>query len=97
LQVLLGDLAEPFIEDHDAMPLGLFLALAAVLVAPGLRGGDAQIRDRPPVLGTADFWILAEISNQNDLVDASRHRRSPLQMPLNSKGRDRHPRSSAPC
>ncbi|SPP95351.1 protein of unknown function [Bradyrhizobium vignae] len=85
LQVLLGDLAEPFIEDHDAMPFGLFLALAGVLVAPGLRGGDAQIRDRPPVLGAADFRILAEISNQNDLVDASRHRRSPLRMPLNFK------------
>src|SRR3954463_11538402 len=73
LQILLGNLAEPFVEDHDAMPLGLFLALAGRLVAPGFRSGNAQIRNRPPVLGTADLWILAEISNQNDLVDASRH------------------------
>src|SRR5450631_3883450 len=60
------------------MPLGLFLALASCLVAPGVGGGGAKIRDRPPVLGTPDFRILAEISDQNDLVYASRHRRSPL-------------------
>src|SRR5450631_2191580 len=60
------------------MPLGLFLALAGRLVAPGVGGGDAEIGDRPPVLGAPNFGILAEISNQNDLVYASRHRRSPL-------------------
>ena len=60
------------------MPLGLFLALAGVLVAPGFRRRDAQIGDRPPVLGPPDFRILAEIADQNDLVHASRHRRSPL-------------------
>src|SRR5262249_34360476 len=27
LQILLADLAEPLVEDHDAVPLGLFLAL----------------------------------------------------------------------
>src|SRR4051794_24001836 len=96
LQILFGDLAEPFIEDHDAVPLRLFLALAGRLVAPRLRGGDAQIGDRPPVLGAADFRILAEISNQNDLVDASRHLRSPLRMPLNSRRPVRSPRSAVP-
>src|SRR3954454_25350552 len=95
-QILFGDLAEPFIEDHDAVPLGLFLALAGRLVAPRLRGGDAQIGDRPPVLGAADFRILAEISNQNDLVDASRHLRSPLRMPPNSRRPVRSPRSAVP-
>src|SRR5258708_1966358 len=35
LQVLLGDLGEPLVEDHDAMPFGALLALARHLVAPG--------------------------------------------------------------
>src|SRR4029079_15088537 len=78
LQILLGDLAEPLVENHHAVPLGLFLALAGTLVAPALRGRDAQIGDRPPVLCPPDFRILAEISDQDHLVHASRHRRSPL-------------------
>src|SRR6266404_1956554 len=78
LEVLLGHLAEPFIEDDHAVPLGLFLALAGRLVAPAFGGRDAQIGDRPPILGTPDFRILAEISDQNHLVHASCHRRSPL-------------------
>src|SRR5712672_2989551 len=77
LQVLLGDLAQPFIEDHDPVPFGLFLALAGRLVAPAFRGGHAQIGDRPAVLGPSDLWILAEISDQNHLVHTSRHHRSP--------------------
>src|SRR6185312_552332 len=76
-QILLGDFAEPLIEDHHAMPFGLFLALAGRLVAPALRGRDAQIGDRPAVLGTPDLRILAEISDQNHLVHTSRHRHSP--------------------
>src|SRR4029077_5243249 len=80
LQILLNYLAEPFVEDHDAMPLGLFLTLAGPLVAPGLGGGDAQIGDRPPVLCPPDFRILAQIPDQNHLVHASRHRRSPLEI-----------------
>src|SRR3954454_573425 len=95
LQILFGDLAEPLIEDHDAVPLGLFLALAGCLVAPRLRGRDAQIGDRPPVLRAADFRILAEISNQNDLVDASRHLRSPLRIATEFKRRG--PRATALC
>src|SRR4051794_4358704 len=77
LQVLLGDLAQSFIEDHDPVPLGLFLALAGRLVAPAFRGGHAQIGDRPAVLGPPDFRVLAEISDQNHLVHTSRHHRSP--------------------
>ena len=37
LQILLGDLGEPFVEDHHAVPLGLLLALAGRLVAPAFR------------------------------------------------------------
>src|SRR6185437_9840171 len=38
---------------------------------------DPQVGDRSSVLGPLDFGIGAEITNQNDLVYASRHRRSP--------------------
>src|SRR3954453_1239840 len=78
LQILLNNLAQRFGEDHDAVPLGLFLALTGALVAPGFRRGDAQIGDRPPVLCPPDFRILAEISDQDHFVHASRHYRSPL-------------------
>jgi hypothetical protein len=61
LQILLGDLAEAFAEDHHAVPLGLFLALAGRLVAPAFRGGDPQVGDRAAVLGAPDFRIRAEI------------------------------------
>src|ERR1700704_486178 len=77
LQILLGDFAQPFIEDHDPVPFGLFLALAGGLVAPAFRGGYAQIGDRPAVLGPPDFRILAEIADQNHLVHTSRHHCSP--------------------
>src|SRR5581483_5610816 len=59
------------------MPLGLFLALAGGLVAPLLRSRDGQISDGTPVLGPPDLRVLAEISDQNHLVHATRHRRSP--------------------
>src|SRR6185312_3719664 len=77
LQVLLGDLGEPFTEDHDAVPLGLLLALTCRLVAPGLGRRHAQIGNRPAVLGPSYLRILAEISDQDHLVHTSRHRHSP--------------------
>src|SRR5213592_4586654 len=78
LQILLGDLAEPLIEDDDPVPLGLFLALAGRLVAPAFGGRHVQIGYWPPILGPPNLRVLAEISDQNHLVHASRHRRSPL-------------------
>src|SRR5580658_1643641 len=60
------------------MPLGLFLALARGLVLPGFRGGKAQIRHRPAVLGATNFRIGAQIADQDHLVDASRHDASPF-------------------
>jgi pyruvate dehydrogenase (quinone) len=38
-QILLGDLHQVVVEDHHAVPFGLFLALARGAVAPGFRGG----------------------------------------------------------
>ena len=73
LQILLHYLAQWLAEDHDAMPLGLFLALAGGLVAPAFAGGDVEIGDRAAVLGAADLRILAQIADQNDLVDRACH------------------------
>src|SRR5580698_780298 len=78
LEILLGDPAQILIEDDDAMPLGLFLALARGLVLPGFRGGKPQIRHRPAVLGATNFRIGAQIADQDHLVDASRHDASPF-------------------
>src|SRR5690606_8846968 len=46
LQILLGDLREVLVEDDHAVPLGLFFALARLLVAPGFRGGDREVHHR---------------------------------------------------
>src|SRR5262249_9124171 len=73
LQILLGDLGEPLAENDHAMPFGLFATFAGGLVAPVFGGGDAQVRDRPAVLGAADFRIGAQIADENDLVDAACH------------------------
>jgi len=73
LQVLLDDLAQALIEDHHAVPLGLFLALAGGLVAPAFRGGHPQIRDRAAILGAANFRIRTEIADEDHLVDATCH------------------------
>src|SRR6185312_11292972 len=74
LQVLLSDLGKALAEDHHAMPFRLLAPLAGRLVAPVLRGGDAQIDDRAAVLGAADLRIRAEIADQNHFVDAACHR-----------------------
>src|SRR5262249_41607387 len=73
LQILLGDPAKPLVEDHHAMPFGLLAALAGCLVAPGIRGGHAQIGDRPAVLRAPDLGIFAEIADQDHLVHATGH------------------------
>src|SRR5439155_8927882 len=72
-QVFLGDLDEPLVEDHDAVPFGALLALAGDAVAPAFRGRQVQIGDARTVLGRADFRIAAEIADQDHLVDAASH------------------------
>jgi hypothetical protein len=66
------------VEDHDIVPLGLFLALARLLVAPAFRGRDAHVDDRIARIQPADFGIGPEISHQDDLVDAACHDTSPI-------------------
>src|SRR4029079_1457757 len=57
LQILLGDLAQVLVEDHDRVPFGCLAALARGLVAPGLGGGDAQVGDGTAILRAADLGI----------------------------------------
>src|SRR5215831_3360435 len=73
LQILLSDPAKPLVEDDHAVPFGLLAALAGCLVAPGIRGGHAQIGDRPAVLCAPDLGIFAEIADQDHLVHATGH------------------------
>src|SRR5262249_17879522 len=73
LQILLGHPAKPLVEDDHAVPFGLLAALAGCLVAPGIRGGHAQIGDRPAVLRAPDLGIFAEIADQDRLVHATGH------------------------
>src|SRR4051812_11688668 len=46
LEIFLGYIGEVLVEDHHAMPLGLFLLFAAGLVAPAFGSGDRQIDHR---------------------------------------------------
>src|SRR4030095_3507765 len=72
-QVLLGDLAQALVEDHDTVPLGALAVLAAGAVAPALRGGDRQMHDLGAVLSRAPLRVATEITHQNHLVDAPGH------------------------
>src|SRR3954465_13951916 len=78
LEILLGDLGQPLVEDHHAVPLGFFLALAGRLVAPAFRRRDTHIHDRPAVLHAPHLRALAQIAHQNDLVYRTCHCSSPL-------------------
>src|SRR5690606_19183123 len=77
-QVLLGDLHEVLVEDHHAMPLGTFLALAGSLVPPGLRGRDGELADLFAGLHGTNFGVAAQIADQDDFVDAARHGLTPI-------------------
>src|SRR5262249_37757215 len=64
---------QALVEDHHAMPFGLLAPLARGLVAPAIRSGYPQIRDRTAVLGAANFRVRTEIANEDHLVDATCH------------------------
>src|SRR5690606_33839808 len=72
-QVLLGDLPQPLVEDHHAVPFGALAVLAAAAIAPALAGGDRKVDDLAAVLGVADFRVATEIAHENDLVDTAGH------------------------
>src|SRR5207248_9858409 len=56
--------------DHDAVPLGPLLLLT-LLVGPVLVGGDGEVRHRLSARGVPDLRILAQVADQDDLVDAA--------------------------
>src|SRR5690606_16339813 len=71
-QVLASDLGQA-VEKHHGVPLGALLHLTALLVLPGFAGGDGDVGDGSAGRHVADFRILAEVTDQNDLVDSSCH------------------------
>src|ERR1700722_13445778 len=73
LAILLGDFAQVLIEDHDIVPFGALLALARTLVAPGFGGGDREAHHLIAGIEPSNIRVLAQIADQNDFVDATRH------------------------
>jgi hypothetical protein len=55
------------------MPFGAFFFLACGAVFPIFRRCDAQIADAAAILEGFDFRIRAQIANDDDFIDASRH------------------------
>src|SRR5690606_29068289 len=70
-QVLAGDLAE-LAEELHPVPLGAFL-LVAVAVLAHAGGGQADGGHGHAGLGVLGFGIVAEVADQDHLVDAARH------------------------
>src|SRR5256714_12308397 len=71
-QVLAGDFRQAP-EERDAVPFGPLLLLTGLLVAPALAGRHAQVRDRGSGGHRAGLGIGPQVSNDDDLVDATRH------------------------
>src|SRR5262249_17353530 len=59
------------------VPLGALLLLSGLLIAPALASGDAQVGHRRARRHGARLRIRSEISDENDLVDATRHGANP--------------------
>src|SRR5690606_9084302 len=72
LQVFAGDLRQAA-EELDPVPLGAFLHLAGLLVLPRLGGGHADRGDGAPALGVFHVGVVAEVADEDDLVDATGH------------------------
>ena len=68
-EVLLGDLGGPA-EADGAVPFGLFLGFAGVLVLPLKAGGDGQGGDHVAALGVAEVGVLTEAAEDLGAVDA---------------------------
>src|SRR5690348_13360689 len=92
-QIFLRHIRQVLVEDHHPVPLSLLFALAAGLVAPAFGGGHGQVHHRFSAGHAADLRVLAQIADQNHLVDATCH--AFLHYPaatLDSPVRPRHPR-----
>src|SRR2546421_2029977 len=71
-QVLAGDFRQAPEERH-AVPFGPLLLLTALLVAPALTRGDAQIGHGRAGGHGAGLGIGSQVANENHFVDATRH------------------------
>jgi hypothetical protein len=71
------------------VPFGLLTALAGIAIAPGLRGRDTKIGDRPAILSAADFGVCTDVSNQNYLIHATSHASHPACRPARRRLIDR--------
>src|SRR5690606_5288643 len=78
-QVLLHDLGQ-LAEENHAVPLGLLLRVAVPVLANS-GGRQADPGDRHSALGVAGLGIVAEVANQDDLVDSACHVSSSPQCP----------------
>src|SRR5262249_21597081 len=91
LAVLLDDIRQPgptapvVVPRDDAMPFGLLLLVPA-LARPLPAGSKTEVGDAPPVGGAADFRILSQVADQDDLVEAATHGGPPLQGYRNEHG-----------
>ena len=65
---VLGDVGAEAIEAGDAVPLGLLLDLAGILVGPLGRGGDRERGDVAAGLGVAADRVGAGVADDNDEV-----------------------------
>src|SRR6185503_5139294 len=80
-QVLARDFSEPLPQD-DGMPFGAVLPLA-VLVLVAFVCRESQLRHRRTLRRVLYFWILAEITDKDNFVDAfSCHGSSSNQWPM---------------
>src|SRR5690606_5819835 len=74
-QVLAGDLAELAEEGHP-VPLGVFLRIAVAVLAYRRRG-EADLGDRHAALGVPGLGGVAELADEDRLVDATCHGNGP--------------------
>src|SRR4249919_18821 len=70
-KILGGDLAELAEEGHP-VPFGAFLGIALAILADA-GGGQAGLGDRHAALRVLGLRIVAQIADQDDLVDATCH------------------------
>src|SRR5215813_531421 len=70
-EVLLDHANQTLVPDDDPVPFGALLALPGVPVFPALRRRKRHVGDLAAALEVHDFRVLAEIAEQDDLVQRS--------------------------
>src|SRR5690606_34516469 len=83
-------------EHRDVVPFGPLLLLAGFLVSPRLAGRQAQVRDGAAARHVARLGIGAEVADQDDFIDASRHRSSCVAVKRTGLGAPRARRAATP-